>query len=201
MDPQTAQLASAETRARSPLHIVIGGAFSLMMITFAYLWAGWLIAIVFSTGFAVGWVLWLARPQHATFSTIKMPYLASLGAYVIHRTDEEISGFAPAIEELTGAEPTAVISPLSIALVIASLAWMLSPLLMRRGHPLGHYGAWTLFAGFGLLEIWHFAFPIFTPEPYGYFPGMWTAPVIIAAGCWGLWRMWRGDAHAGTAAS
>ncbi len=196
MDPQAVRPARTPTRTRSGLDVTIGGAFSLTMIAFAYLWAGWLLAVVFSTGFLVGWILWLARPQHASFSTIKVPYLVALGAYVIHRTDEEISGFVTAIEDLTGAEPTAVVSPLSIGLVVASLAWMLSPLLMRRGHPLGHYGAWTLFTGFGLLEVWHFLFPLFTPEPYGYFPGMWTAPLIIAAGCWGLWRMWRGETDA-----
>ncbi len=173
-------------------HVTVGAGFSAAMVAFAYLWAGWVTAIVFSAGFVTGWVLWLARRSPANFAAIKLPYLVSLAAYVVHRIDEELSGFVPAIEQLTGAEPVDVTSPLSIVLVVFSVAWMLSPVLIRRGHPLGYYGAWTLFAGFGILEVAHFVFPLLTDDPYGYFPGMWTAPLIIAAGWWGLIRMWKG---------
>lgn len=172
-------------------HLLGGAAFSTVMVWFAYQWAGWLIAMVFSAGFVTGWLMWLVRPATPTFSSIKAPYFVALGAYVIHRIDEEVSGFVPAIEELTGAEPVALTSPLSLGIAGLSVMWMLSPVLLRWRYPLGAYGAWTLFAGFGVLELAHFVFPLLTPGGYGYFPGMVTAPLIIAAGWWGLLRLWR----------
>lgn len=150
-----------------------------------------LVGFVHVTGFAVGLALWLARPARAAFSDIKVPYLVALGAFVVHRIDEEVSDFVPAIEEVAGREAADVLSIGSLILVVLSLAWMLSPLLLRYGHPLGQFGAWSVFAGFGVIELWHFVFPLLTPEPYGYFPGMITAPIIAAAGWWGMWRMWQ----------
>ncbi len=180
-------------RRPSALHVAIGAAFSLTMVVLGQLAVGTLVAIVFSTGFVLGWVLWVAVPDRASFDTLKVPYVVALVAYAVHRTEEEVADFVGAIERLTGDQAVDVVSPVSVTLVVLSVAWMLSPLLVRWGHPLGYYGAWTLFAGFGVLELAHFVFPLMTPEPYGYFPGMWTVPLIAASGWWGMWRLWRGD--------
>lgn len=165
--------------------------FSVAMVLLGYLAIAPLVGVVFAGGFFSGFGLWLARPLQASFETIKAPYVAAIAAYAIHRTDEELSGFVPAMEELTGRSAADVTSPVSIALVMLSVAWVLSVLLLRRGWAIGHYGAWTLFAGFGIIELAHFVFPLLTPRPYGYFPGMVTAPLISAVGWWGLWRLWR----------
>ncbi len=171
-------------------HVVCGAAFTAAMVTMGHVAIGPLIAIVFASGFVTGFVLWLVRPGDGSFCRIKVPYILVLVASVIHRVDEEISGFVPAIEELTGDTAADPVSLTSLILVVLSLAWMLSPLLMRIGNPLGSYGAWTLFAGFGILELWHFVFPLMAEGPYGYFPGMWTVPLVAPIGWWGMWRMW-----------
>lgn len=174
-------------------HIVAAASFSTAMVALGAVAIAPLVGLVFASGFFGGFVLWLARPMRASFGTIVAPYVAGLVAYVVHRVDEEVSGFVPAIERLTGGAVAPVASAPSLLLVALSIAWMASPLLLRRGHPLGHYGAWTLFASFGVLELAHFVFPLLTEAPYGYFPGMTTAPLIVAMGWWGMWRMWRGD--------
>lgn len=163
------------------------------MVVLGYLAIAPLVGLVFAGGFFSGFGLWLARPMQASFEAIKAPYLSAIAAYAIHRTDEELSGFVPAMEELTGRSAADVTSPVSIALVVLSAMWVLSVLLMRHDHAIGHYGAWALFAGFGVIELAHFVFPLLTPEPYGYFPGMVTAPLISAVGWWGLWRLWRAE--------
>jgi hypothetical protein len=183
--------ASGSQIERRAWEIAVAAAFSAVMVALGALALAPLVGVVFATGFFGGFLLWLAGPRHASFATIKVPYIFALVAYVIHRTDEELSGFVAAMEELTGHQAVAVVSPVSIALVAFSLAWMVSPLLLRRGHALGHFGVWTLFTGFGVIELWHFVFPLLTPEPYGYFPGMITAPLIAAVGWWGMWRLWR----------
>ncbi len=150
-----------------------------------------LVSLIFATGFVPGFLFWLVRRESFTFRSIKWPYFASLGAYVVHRIEEGVSGFVPAVEELTGGTAVDPTSPLSLLLVLFSLIWMLSPILVRRQISFGYFGAWSLFAAFAFVELWHFVFPFLTPEPYGYFPGMATAPLISAAGFWGLYRLYR----------
>lgn len=171
-------------------YILVATIFCAVMSGLGALAIAPLVALVFGIGFFSGLVLWLVRPMAVSWNRIKMPYFAAILAYIIHRIDEGVSDFVPAMEELTGRQAADVASPTSITLVVLSLGWMLSPLLIRIGHPLGYFGAWSLFATFALVEPWHFLFPILSPEPYGYFPGMITAPIIIVAGTWGLWRMW-----------
>ena len=173
--------------------VTLGTAFSTAMVALGAISLAPLVGGVFAVGFFGGLVLWLARPSEATFQTVRAPYLAGLAAYVVHRIDEEVSGFVPDIEALTGSSAVPVLSLPSLVLVVMSLAWMASPLLLLRGkHPLGQYGAWTLFTSFGVLEGAHFVFPLLAGGAYGYFPGMVTAPLIMATGWWGMWRMWRG---------
>jgi hypothetical protein len=174
-----------------PAHVVLATALSAAIVGLMGVALAPLAAIAHVPGLLVGLVLWLARPGRAAWARIRRPFLVALGAFVVHRIDEEVSRFVPAMEELTGRQAVDVASPVSIVLVVLALAWMLSPLLLRTGHPLGHFGAWSVFAAFGLVEPWHFLFPLFSPDPYGYFPGMITAPIIAAAGWWGMWRMWR----------
>jgi len=181
---------------KSPASIVLALAFTLAMVALGYLTVGIAVALPFAVGFSSGFVLWLTRPLTASFRTIKGPYIAGLIAYVIHRAEEEIAAFVPALEELGADMAVSVTHPWSLTLVALSLIWFLSPLLIKRGIAFGHYAAWTIFTSFGILELAHFVFPFFTPEPYGYFPGMWTAPLIVATGWWGLWRMWHGDRSA-----
>lgn len=172
-------------------HVAVASAFTALFVVVFGMAVSPLVGIVHATGFFGGLALWLARPTHAPFGTIKVPYLVTLGAYVVHRIDEEVSGFVPAIEALTGVEAADVLAPITILLVILALAWMLGPLLLRIGHPLGQFAAWSMFAGFAIVELWHFVFPLLESGPYGYFPGMVTAPIISAAGWWGVWVLWR----------
>ena len=179
------------TNRKTPASIALAFVFTAAIVSLGGLAIAPLVAIVFATGFVPGFLLWLFRPVRFTFSDIKAPYFVALAAYVVHRIDEGVSGFVPAMEELTGRAAVDVATPVSIILVLLSLIWMLSPILVRWGISFGYFGAWSLFAAFGIVEIWHFIFPLLTPEPYGYFPGMITAPLIAAAGWWGMWRLWK----------
>lgn len=186
-------MASQLVQKKSYSVILLAFLFTLAMVVLGALAIAPLVGVVFASGFFTGFVLWLIMPMQATFQTIKLPYVVAILAYIIHRTDEEVSEFVPAMEELTGSTAAAVTSPVSIVLVVLSLVWMLSPLLMKYGYAFGFYGAWTLFAGFGIIELAHFVFPLLTPDSYGYFPGMITAPLIAAVGWWGMWRLWKGN--------
>ncbi len=52
-----------------------------------------------------------------------------------------------------------------------------------------YYLAWTFFTSMGVIELAHFIFPFFTPEPYGYFPGMVTVVPLAPVAWFGMWRL------------
>ena len=41
----------------------------------------------------------------------------------------------------------------------------------------------------GVIELAHFIFPFFAPEPYGYFPGMVTLVPLAPVAWLGMWRL------------
>jgi len=176
---------------KRPVDVAVALGFTLLIILVGYLAAGPVIGLTFTGGFIFGFFVWLARPQHATFRAIKAPYLLVILGYAVHRTEEEIGDFLPQLEELQGSEMVEVTSFWSLTLVALSVIWFLAPLLMRRGHSFGHFAAWSVFIGFGVLEFAHYLFPFFDGDGgYSYYGGMWTVPLVAPIGWWGMWRLW-----------
>lgn len=177
---------------KRPRYVIFLFFFSLTIPALGYVTLGILPASIFLVGFFGGFVLWLVMPMRAPWRVTRIPYFAALFLFLLHRgVEEQFFGFFPALAEITGVplpEPT---SPVVIVLVALSLVWVLSPLLIKRGHPFGYYGAWSVFFTLGVGELAHFLFPLLTPEPYGYFPGMVTVVFLAPVAWWGMWRLYK----------
>lgn len=177
-------------KATSP-QITIAAAFTCAVLALGYVLLGFLPTFLFAFGFVGGFVLWLLIPSHVRFQDIKLPYFLTLAAFVLHKIEERYWDFFPALSRITGKPMPEPNSFLALLLYAFAGAWLLIPLLVGRGHPLGYYLAWTFFTSMGVIELAHFAFPFFTPEPYGYFPGMTTVVLLAPAGWWGMVRLRR----------
>jgi len=171
------------------LHTSVALAFSCAGLVLGYVLLGLLPALLFALGFVGGFVLWLLIPSRVRFQDIKLPYFLTLAAFVLHKIEERYWDFFPALSRITGKPMPQPNSILALLLYAFAGAWLLIPLLVGRGHPLGYYLAWTFFTSMGVIELAHFAFPLFTPEPYGYFPGMTTVVLLAPAGWWGMVRL------------
>ena len=79
---------------------------------------------------------------------------------------------------------------LAILLYAFAVAWLRIPFLVKHAHPFGYYLAWTVFVAMGISESTHFAFPLLTTQPYGFFPGMASVVFLSPADWWGIWRLW-----------
>lgn len=62
-------------------------------------------------------------------------------------------------------------------------AWLLVPVLIKRGYEFGYYLAWTYFTAMGITELAHLIFPLIKGSAYGYFPGM-ASVVLLAPVAW-----------------
>lgn len=176
---------------QSAASTALATAFTVSIIVLGYVMLGVFPMVLFSFGFLGGLVAWKLIPTTSSFAQLKAPYWIVLSLFVLHKVEERKMEFFPALSQITGVPVPDTGSALVVALYALASAWLLVPWLVRRGNTFGYYLAWTFFISMGTTEIAHFAFPLFTNEPYGYFPGMVTAIPLVPAAWWGLWRLAR----------
>lgn len=163
--------------------------YTVAIVITGYVLLGAVGAGLFTLGFVGGLVIWMTMPERATFADIRTPYFITLGLFVLHKIEERELDFFPALSQLTGVPVPEASSPLAVLLYVLAAGWLLIPLLMPRRYSFGYYLAWTFFTSMGVIELAHFAFPLFRDGPYGYFPGM-ASVVPLAPAAWrGLYRM------------
>lgn len=163
--------------------------YTIAVVAIGYVLLGAVGAGLFTLGFLGGLIVWLAMPERATFTDIRTPFLITLGLFVLHKIEERELDFFPELSAITGVPVPEAGSPLAILLYVLAAAWLLVPLLMPRGYSFGYYLAWSFFTSMGVIELTHFAFPLFRDGPYGYFPGMASVVLLAPAAWWGLYRM------------
>ncbi len=174
---------------RDPATVAVAAFLALLIPACGYVYLGGLVAALFLVGYVGGLLAWLKIPTRATWAMFRWPYWAALSSFLLlHKVEENRTEFFRVLgEKITGVPVPQVTFPLILGLLVLPLgAWILIPFLMRRGSALGHYLAWTFMASMGLTEAAHFIFPLLTGEPYAYFPGMWSAAVIVPIGWWGM---------------
>lgn len=177
---------------KSPMTVAIAFLFTILVPVIGYLSFGPIPATLFLVGYLGGFVGWIATPSRASYDSIKIPYLVTFLLFIGHRVEEKVSGFFQTLAEMTGVPvPEIVSAPIIILLVLSVAAWILGPFLMRLGSEFGDYLVWTFFASMGITELAHFIFPLYLPQPYGYFPGMISVVFLAPSAWWGIWRLRR----------
>lgn len=171
--------------------IVAAFVFSAVILALGYASFGVWTMVIFSSGFGLGYLLWLLCPKRPPFRTIKWPFLLAVSLFVVHRIEEYQSNFFIELARITGTPTPQIASWQVILLVLLSVGgWIAMPFLVIRRIAFGYYLAWTAFAAFGITELAHFAiFPFLTGQPYGYFPGMASVVLLAPVAWWGMWRL------------
>ena len=187
---------------KSPRHIAIALGFTVLVLAVGQAAFGVLTMLIFTAGFAGGFVLWLVLPSRASWSYLRWPYWSAMLLFLVHRIEEKQFGFFDMLSGVTGVATPDIASPTVIALVLLSVgAWLLAPVLLKRGHPLGSYFAWTFLASMGLTELAHWlVFPLLADNPFAYVPGMWSVVILAPVAWWGMWRLCQGGKKSHAAA-
>ncbi len=163
--------------------------FTLAVLVLGYVMLGFLPMFLFAFGFLGGFILWLIVPTNIPFATIKVPFFLTLASFVLHKFEERYMDFFPRLSEITGVPVPETDSFLVYLLYASAGAWLLIPYLMKRRNGFGYYLAWTFFTSMGVTELAHFFFPLFTSDPYGYFPGMASVVILAPVAWWGMYRL------------
>lgn len=179
---------------RDNLTVLAATGMTAAILALGYLSFGIWTMLIFSSGFGVGLVLWLAFPRQPDFQVIKWPFLIAFALFIAHRVEEYGTGFFTELARITGTATPAILSWQVMLLVLLSVGgWIAMPFLVIHRLAFGYYLAWTAFAAMGVTELAHFLiFPFLTGEPYGYFPGMATVIVLAPISWWGMTRLARG---------
>ena len=164
--------------------------FTVAILALGYTAFGFWTALIFTSGFVTGFILWMVFPARPAFQRIKLPYWLAFGLFMLHRVEEKVMGFFARLAEITEVPTPEILSVPVILLVLLSVgAWLAIPVLVPRGNAFGYYLAWTFFAALGITELAHFIFPLFTNEPYGYFPGMASVLLLAPVAWWGMCQL------------
>jgi len=181
-----------KTMRMNRLVILSAFLFTAGILALGYISFGIWPTVIFTSGFLGGFILWLLIPVSSNFATIKVPFWLAFFLFLVHRVEEKVMGFFPALSKLTDTPVPEITSVPIVLLVLASVgAWLIVPMLVRKGYAFGTYLAWTFFAAMGITELAHFIFPFATGEPYGYFPGMISVIPLAPVAWWGMWRLTR----------
>lgn len=158
--------------------------FACVMVLVGYLLMGPVPAAIFAVFLFGGVGLWrfttYGRPVAP--DRIIVPYLLTVMLFIIHVLEEYLTGFHTAISDLTGHNVSEQ-NFLIVAGFIGPLLWLSGLALFYLRTEIGNYLVAAFFVAMILSELAHFAFPIAAGEPFGYFPGLYTAilPLIPAA--------------------
>lgn len=164
--------------------------FTVLVPWIGYLSFGIWPALLFLTGYLGGFLLWLFIPTKTSFKSIKWIYAATFLLFLVHRVEEKIFGFFKVLSEITGVLIPEIASVPVILLILLSVgAWVIGPILFKKGTKFGSYLIWTFFASMGITELAHFVLPFFKDEPYGYFPGMASVAILAPVSWLGMWRL------------
>lgn len=172
--------------------IILALLFALAIPVLGYIYLGALVAFLFLVGYFGGFLLWMLITAKGPYASIKIPYWTTLLAFIfLHKVEENVTKFFEVLSDKITGVPVPKVTPLLIItmLILPVGAWLIAPLLIRRGFDFGYYLAWTLFVSMGITELAHFIFPLLTNEPYGYFPGMASVFVLAPLAWWGMWRL------------
>lgn len=171
------------------LNIILAASYVTVSLYISYLALGVLPSLLFSTGFMGGFILWRWMPEKVAWKKVRTPYFITLFLFVVHKFEEHVMQFFPALSRITGVPvPELNSTPAILLLVIASF-WLLIPFFINGKKDFGYFLAWTFFASMGMIELAHFVFPFYTGESYGYFPGMWSVIPLVPVAWWGMQRL------------
>lgn len=173
----------------SPLVVNIALIFSLVVPILGYISLGLLPAAIFLIGFLGGFLFWHSTLHYNSYDSIKYMYWIVFALFIIHRIEEKVYGFFPALSKITGVPVPEIISIPVIAMVLMSVgAWIVAPFLIKKGNSFGYYLAWTLFISTGVSELAHFIFPLFAYKHYSYFPGMYSVLILAPVSWYTVYR-------------
>lgn len=174
---------------KTPAIIMLASTYALAALILGYVLLGLIPMLLFAFGFVGGLALWLMVPTQPMFDAVRVPFYGTLTLFVVHKLEEQYMDFFPALAKLTDVSVPESGTFLGLLLYALAGVWLLVPFLMARGYQFGYFLAWSFFTAMGVTEMAHFIFPFFVAGPYGYFPGMASAAVLVPFGWWGLWGL------------
>lgn len=133
----------------------------------------------------------------ASLRRLRALYAFAIACQLAHFAEEIGTGFQNRFPEFLGLEPWPA-SAFSVLNIFWLVLWVLSALLLERHFRMAVFPAWFLaLAGIGN----GLAHPLIALDRGGYFPGLWTAPLLGVAGVLLLRQLSRVTTSAGTRSS
>ncbi|BDX33380.1 hypothetical protein TUM20985_39270 [Mycobacterium antarcticum] len=166
-------------RARRTVYLAAGVAAVIVATGYPFLGV---IAIAICALFAVSFLPWrlttYGRP--ADPPPLIVPYLVAVILFMIHVGEEYLTDIWDAFSRL--GQPMSERTFFLVAATIAPIFWLLGLILLYRRTEIGNWITWVFVVAMAVVEASHFMFPYLDTGHFGYFPGLYTCLLPVAAG-------------------
>lgn len=181
-------------RARRTVLVAVVVAVVIVAVGYPFLGA---IAIAICGLFVVSFLPWrlttYGRPADPL--PLVVPYLVAVIFFKVHVGEEYLSEIWQAFSRI--GQPMTERTFFLVAAVIAPIFWLLGLILLYLRTEIGNWMAWVFVVAMAVVESSHFLYPFMDTGHFGYFPGMYTCLLVVAAGWFLGARLYRAGAPAG----
>jgi len=149
---------------------------------------GWPVVLVIGTGDLLALAFWITKGRKHLAGREMLPlHLATMAGLHVHVYEELTRGFAPAMRDTFHLAAFSDATFLNGIVFAVPIKYVVAAIGLWFRRSFAEFLSYTLFFGPGFMEWTHYVFPLFRPEAYHYFPGMWTAWVPMVPGLTALW--------------
>lgn len=173
-------------------HLVAVAAVVGTVVLAAFVYLGPIIGLLVGTTAVAAFVAWSTTTfRHPAQRRVIPWYTTTIVVMLMHEAERFGGDYAAVVTDMipTGFGDPVIFTEYALILtfiILPTAVYLLGIAGIFYHHPLGNYSAWWLFIWSIILPLSHFALPLFASDGYCYIPGMWTAPVPVAAGIVGI---------------
>lgn len=181
-------------RARRTALVAVAVAVVIVAVGYPFLGA---IAIAICVLFAVSFLPWrlttYGRPADPL--PLVVPYLVAVILFKVHVGEEYLSEIWEGFSRI--GQPMTERTFFLVAAVIAPIFWLIGLILLYLRTEIGNWMAWVFVIAMAIVESSHFLYPVMDTGHVGYFPGLYTCLLVVAAGWFLGVRLYRAGQAAG----
>lgn len=181
-------------RARRTVLVAVAVAVVIVAVGYPFLGA---IAIAICGLFAVSFLPWrLTTYGHpADPLPLVVPYLVAVIFFKVHVGEEYLSEIWEAFSRI--GQPMTERTFFLVAAVIAPIFWLLGLILLYLRTEIGNWMTWVFVVAMAIVESSHLLYPFLDTGRFGYFSGLYTCLLVVAAGWFLGARLYRASQPAG----
>jgi deazaflavin-dependent oxidoreductase (nitroreductase family) len=193
---RTTQTTTPRDLHRARRTVLVAAGVGAVIVAAGYPFLG-VIAIAICGLFAVSFIPWrlttYGRP--ADPQPLVVAYLITVILFKVQVGEEYLTEVWEGFSRI--GQPLSERTFFVVAATLIPIFWLLGLILLYLRTEIGNWMTWVFVVAMAIIEPSHLFFPFMDTGQFGYFPGLYTCLLLVAAGWYLGYRLYRADKHLG----